>query len=66
MRDERTVKMSQHITGLPKNLYETHRKRVQIQENLVNNSRFYDFTHTDLSKQSMKENVDINNLCKLP
>lgn len=45
-RDKRTVKMSQHITGLPTNLFETNRLKIEINHNHLNNKRYYDTTTT--------------------
>ena len=66
MRDSETVKMSTHITGRPTNLYETNQQRLKTQENFNNNRKFYKMTHTECTKQNVKESVDLSKFEDLP
>ena len=66
MRDNQTVKMSTHITGRPTTLYETNQQRLKMQSNFENNRKFFKITHTECTKQNVKESVDLSKLADLP
>mgnify|MGYP001088523052 CR=1 FL=1 len=58
--------MSTHITGRPTTLYETNIQRLHTQSKYSNNRKFFKMTHTEYTKQNVKEQVDLSKLSDLP
>jgi len=54
--------VSQHITAHPQTEYRTSLIQAEVNDNLMKNRMFYEMTHSEYTKQNLKEDVNLERL----